>query len=583
MVPIFHIIGNVTQLAGDALNLEPINDASGVSFYGGLYHVWHQCCQNHWDHLISKDLAHWQRLPPPIQPVTLKTWDGSISILSAEEGGPLILYDAQDGKMGSHSADPRMPGDSPIVGVARLVDTSDKYLMTWARADNNPVNFSGTPIAFPGPVWKNGAHWNFVGQGMRFESTDPTFHSWTNMGAFVPNGGETSGQWWITTPNQIGGAPPPAGAPNRVVNVGNGASFLLGDYNATEETFTPWNPAGGPQGIVAELEQGDASWFGASGGADNNGRMMMIGWATPDFTADAGPGIGFLTRMTLLREVNWDAATNTLVSNPLPELAALHNGSLASETGVPLTATPHVVPGTSGGAAASSDVSITFSGFSPNSTASFGACVLSNGTLASGVGIAFSLDSTSGSYYMPGVDMPGGDYNVTNVNYSDPHICQDACTADGPTCAAYTYVTRPPLVGACCLKSIAPPQKPNPTCTSGLKSSGPGSITVTVGTCAEVSSGAGRVSSITLLEGESSLSLRMLPDRSVTDFFVQNGRWAGAISWPASGTVQVARRPEDSSVLAWAASGDAPISADIAVLSMGCGWVDPSYTDNPTM
>jgi hypothetical protein len=113
-----------------------------------------QCCQNHWDHLISKDLAHWQRLPPPIQPVTLKTWDGSISILSAADGGPLILYDAQDGKTGSHGTDPRMPSDSPIVGVARLADPSDKYLMTWTRADNNPVNFTGTPIAFPGPVWK---------------------------------------------------------------------------------------------------------------------------------------------------------------------------------------------------------------------------------------------------------------------------------------------------------------------------------------------------------------------------------------------------------------------------------------------
>ena len=28
------------------------------------------------------------------------------------------------------------------------------------------------------------------------------------------------------------------------------------------------------------------------------------------------------------------------------------------------------------------------------------------------------------SYYMPGIDIPGDDYNVTNVAYSDPHICQ---------------------------------------------------------------------------------------------------------------------------------------------------------------
>ena len=106
MIPIFHLIGNVTEVNGD-ITLEPINDASGITFFNGLYHIWHQCCQNHWDHAISKDLIHWQRLPPPIQPLNLKTWDGSISLLSAEDGGPAMLYDAQDGKLGSHSADPR--------------------------------------------------------------------------------------------------------------------------------------------------------------------------------------------------------------------------------------------------------------------------------------------------------------------------------------------------------------------------------------------------------------------------------------------------------------------------------------------
>ena len=68
-------------------------------------------------------------MPPPIQPLTTKTWDSSISMLPAEDGGPLIIYDAQDGKLGTASG----LGDSPILGVARLSNPNDKYLTSWVR------------------------------------------------------------------------------------------------------------------------------------------------------------------------------------------------------------------------------------------------------------------------------------------------------------------------------------------------------------------------------------------------------------------------------------------------------------------
>lgn len=43
-------------------------------------------------------------------------------------------------------------GDRPILGVARLKDPADKYLMTWSRVENNPVAFEGAAGAFPGQV-----------------------------------------------------------------------------------------------------------------------------------------------------------------------------------------------------------------------------------------------------------------------------------------------------------------------------------------------------------------------------------------------------------------------------------------------
>ena len=48
MLPLYHIIGNVTKNSDGSIKLEPINDCSGVTYAQGIYHVWHQCCQNHW-------------------------------------------------------------------------------------------------------------------------------------------------------------------------------------------------------------------------------------------------------------------------------------------------------------------------------------------------------------------------------------------------------------------------------------------------------------------------------------------------------------------------------------------------------
>lgn len=500
MMPLFHIIGNVTPV-GDTFSLEPINDASGITFYQGLYHIWHQCCQNHWDHLISADLAHWQRLPPPIQPLTLKTWDGSITLLPDADGGPVILYDAQDGKLGSHGEDPRGPLDKSIIGVARPA-IHDKYLMLWERAPENPVNFTGAPTEFPGQVWKNGDHYNFIGEGNRYSTTDPTLHAWTNMGPFV-GARDHSGQWWAPTPNQIDGTPPPAGVPNRVVNVGGGATYMFGDYNASAETFTPWTP-NGPSPIVSTLERGKADWFGGQGGADNNDRMMIIGWALPDWNSAGTPQrqtTGALTRLTLLREVNFDVPTQGLVSNPVPELAALRTAVIANETGVALSPEPHVVGGTEGGAAASADVVVTFSGFSDGDV--FGACVLSSGNIT-GIAIAITVNATDATATLKTC-------NATLSGDAD----------DSETSAGTTF----PLLG------------------------------------------------------DSTITLRVLPDRSVADFFLQGGRWAGTTSWLDPKTP---RRAEDSSVLLFATNGEG-VLADTLAWSMGCGWVDPSYTDAPTM
>lgn len=63
-------------------------------------------------------------------------WDGSISMLGNNDPkGPVMIYDAQDGKLSHdekyHSDNVSAPLDRPILGIARLIDPNDKYLMKW--------------------------------------------------------------------------------------------------------------------------------------------------------------------------------------------------------------------------------------------------------------------------------------------------------------------------------------------------------------------------------------------------------------------------------------------------------------------
>jgi hypothetical protein len=76
---------------------------------------------------------------------------------------------------------------------------------------------------------------------------------------------------------------------------------------------------------------------------------------------------------------------------------------------------------------------------------------------------------------------------------------------------------------------------------------------------------------------EDELAMRILADRSVADLFLQGGRWAATQGWQHTAP----RKPADSLVMVW--SGSSGLSAQVDVHAMGCGWLNPSYTDKPTL
>ena len=286
-LPIYHIIGNVSSAPdGRVTSVEDINDVSSVVEHKGVYHVFHQCCQNHWDHVVSRDLFHWTRLPPPIVPNMNPTgvphpdwydrhgsWDGSLSVPRTWNGltEPVIVMTAVEG------AKPHSPPPPPYtvgMAVVRPTNASDPFLLNWTKDANNPIQFlTGkltTPYDTPGQVWKNGDNYSFLILGQRYTTTDPAFHTWgLAPGPKFANFGEQGGQWFSPLANLADGSPPPQDAPGWMMNVGGGNVYALGAYHRQNETWTTLNAA-------AVIDHGpDAAWMAGQFAGE---RFMNIGW-----------------------------------------------------------------------------------------------------------------------------------------------------------------------------------------------------------------------------------------------------------------------------------------------------------------
>jgi sucrose-6-phosphate hydrolase SacC (GH32 family) len=265
-IPIFHIIGNISVNASQpsGLEFEHINDANGIFKYKGLYHVFHQCCQNHWDHAVSKDLIHWKRLPSPVRPDTDPqhwydshgSFDGSAAILPGK--GPVILVD----NIGPFTPPAGQLGDNPgCQGLSWPIDLDDAELTHWRKDAANPLNISNLPCgsrtknmagAFPGSIYKNGDHWNYLSFGYRFSTTDFKLHEWHQeypQFLSTKSSDERGGQWTLRLPRTTGstnttlqptGNRSTTAEPSHIVSCGSGNRFCAGKYNLTNETWVDY-------------------------------------------------------------------------------------------------------------------------------------------------------------------------------------------------------------------------------------------------------------------------------------------------------------------------------------------------------
>ena len=113
-LPIYHFIDDmVAGPGGKPVQRHGLNDANAIGWSGEHYFVMTQ--DNFaFAHYRSKDLVHWERLPVALPK---PAWDGALSLMSPDDGGPVIMYD--------------LPPEPSHLGMARLKNTSDDQLIEW--------------------------------------------------------------------------------------------------------------------------------------------------------------------------------------------------------------------------------------------------------------------------------------------------------------------------------------------------------------------------------------------------------------------------------------------------------------------
>jgi hypothetical protein len=192
----------------------------------------------------------------------------------------------------------------------------------------NPIYIAGSPSSYSGPsnIWQRvDGKYDFVmilgGATGLFQSSDPTLHNWTLINpTFFPKRGGGGGQFFPL--------PAPGGGASGYTHIlqadfhSDGTEFMApGKYDEAAETFT------GVPATPLALDYSGNFRFVELGYRDDGTTMLNSGWIT-----------GCCTSIT--RQVGWDPELETLLSTPVPEVAALRGKVLGT------VATPEpLVPG----------------------------------------------------------------------------------------------------------------------------------------------------------------------------------------------------------------------------------------------
>ncbi|UKS27889.1 glycoside hydrolase family 32 protein [Paenibacillus sp. HWE-109] len=333
-----------------------MNDPNGLVYYEGEYHLFYQHTVNstspdfprmHWGHAVSKDLVHWEELPPAITPGE----DGAIFSGSAvadmnntsgffnEEGSGLVAIYTNEGNQAQ-------PGKPQVQSLSYSRDQG----RTWTRFEGNPVLLPASETADfrdPKVFWHEESSkwvmalaardriefytsedlraWSFASE---FGSTVPFVH----RGVFecpdifqVPVDNDPNNKKWVLSLSvgdlnggNMSDPQPPAG--------GSGMMYFIGHFDG--QSFIS-------DKIIESIH--DIQWidFGSdfyaavtwNGIPKEDGRVIWIGWMNNWRYANKLPSLEWRGNMSLPREIQLRTCLGglRLIQLPVKELSKLRN------------------------------------------------------------------------------------------------------------------------------------------------------------------------------------------------------------------------------------------------------------------
>lgn len=310
-----------------------MNDPNGLIYYRGMYHFFYQYNpyesswgSMYWGHAVSRDLLHWDYLPPalaPSEPYDDDCKGGCFSGSAVERDGKLFLiYTGTSDR-----------GNGP----------EQAQCLAWSEDGIHFEKYEGNPVAtapegiradcFRDPkVWKHGDFYYMVvgasrnGRGLALIYRSEDLFHWEYWNVLAESRGEWGEMWECPDFFRLGDRYVLTFSP-----MGSGdhtAVYLVGDFDYETGRFVSH--------ISGELDWG-LDYYAPQSFLVPDGRRMMAAWANewewmPQFK-DWGPASreGWCGSFPVLREVKL-CKDNTLQLVPIRELEQLReNGCTQAE------------------------------------------------------------------------------------------------------------------------------------------------------------------------------------------------------------------------------------------------------------